>query len=148
MDLLHLRRMRPDATQAEIAAFVGCSQSSVSRWLADFVDTTEDARNVLQADALDAALELGSLMRRSKHDKIRLDASKANLQANKLLGNEDQRVSVGVQVVLGVPSSWAPQGNHNASYQNQKESVAHIGQQVTATIEGESRRKSGGESGS
>ena len=106
LDILTLRRIRPDATQQEIAAFVGCAQSTVSRWLADYTDTIEEAQKVLQASALPAAVNLQAKLH-SENDKVSLEASKAILTANKLLGHEDQTVKVGLQVVIGMPSEPA-----------------------------------------
>ena len=107
LQVLRLRALQPTATQREIAALVGCHESTVSRWLADYRDTTEDARHFLQASALDAAVRTAELMT-AKQEKVSLDASKAILSANKLLGNEQQQVQVGVQVVLGMPDFRLP----------------------------------------
>lgn len=109
LDMLRLRAMKPEATQVEIAAFLGVAQSTVSRWLADYRDSTEDASNLLKANALPASLRVAELMD-SKQDKVALDASKAILTANKLLGNEDVKVNVGVQVVIGM-STQPEEGN-------------------------------------
>lgn len=108
--ILSLKRVNPEATLQEIADAVGRSTSTVHYWLSRFTDTTEDAQKVLQADALPAALKLGHLMREAKNEKVQLDAARANLTANKLLG-EHSTTAVAVQVVLGVPANVTPEGN-------------------------------------
>ena len=109
LHILRIRALQPEATHAQIAALVGCDRSTVSRWLADYRDTVEDARNFLQASALDAAVRTAELMQ-AKQDKVSLDASKAILSANKLLGNDQAQVQVGVQVVIGMPD-FRPEGS-------------------------------------
>ncbi len=100
LSVLKLKQIRPDATQQEIATFVGCSQRTVSAWLADYRDSVAEAGDYLKASALPAAVGLVELTQ-DENAKIRLDANKAILQANKLLGNEEKTQVIGIQVVLG-----------------------------------------------
>jgi len=100
LNLLSLRSKYPDATQDTLAALVGCSQASVSRYLADYRDTVDEANLFIKAQALPAALTVAESMT-CDNPKVRLDAGKALLQANKLLGNEEKTQVIGIQVVLG-----------------------------------------------
>ena len=102
IEIFRLRRLNADATQRQIAAAVGCSEASVSRWLSA-VGTDEDAENLLAANSLPAALVVADKLN-SQDERIQMDAAKTVLKARKLL-DQDTNIRVGVQVVLGVPSS-------------------------------------------
>jgi transposase-like protein len=101
IELFRLRRLNPDATLTQIAAAVGCSQSSASRWLSA-ADTDDDAVKVLSASSLPASLVLAAKLD-STDERVQLDAAKTVLKARKLL-DSDTSIKVGVQVVLGVPA--------------------------------------------
>lgn len=102
LEIRRLRKLNPDATQAQIAAVVGCSTSSVCRWLQ--LDITDDeADNVLGHNALRAALVLVRKLE-SGDERVSLDAAKTVLKARKMLDGE-QVVKVGIQVVLGAPAN-------------------------------------------
>lgn len=107
------RLRREGLTFLQIAQLTARSVETVHRHLTLYdTDTTEDAHKVLAADALPAALELSELMRSgTSRDKVRLEAVKANLTANKLLGHESASTNVAVQVVLGVPANVTLEGN-------------------------------------
>jgi transposase-like protein len=101
LEIFRLRRLNPDATMASIAKVIGCSTSSVSRWLSA-ADTDDDAVKLLSANSLPAALVLTSKLE-STDERVQLDAAKTVLKARKIL-DSDSQVKVGVQVVLGVPA--------------------------------------------
>lgn len=61
--LLPLRRQ--GKTQTEIAHILGCDQKTVSRWLADLTDSTEDATAYLRGKALPMAQ---NIVRKGKPD--------------------------------------------------------------------------------
>lgn len=100
LHILKLRRIRPDATQAEIAAFVGTTQGTVSRWLAEYHDTVEEAGDYLKASALPAATKAVELIEHAD-GRIAHAAVRTVLEATKLL-NQDAKVDINTHVVLGV----------------------------------------------
>lgn len=99
--IFSIKAANPKATQAEIAAAVGCERSTVSRWLSDHKDTTEEAANVLNAGALRASLRVTELVE-SDQEKVALDASKTVLRAAKVLDQDSSGLKVGIQVMIGV----------------------------------------------
>jgi hypothetical protein len=101
IEMFRLRRLNPDATLAQIASVVGCSQSSASRWLSAG-DTDDDAVKLLSANSLPAAWVLANKLD-SEDERIQVDAAKTILKARKILDG-DSNIKVGVQVVLGVPA--------------------------------------------
>jgi transposase-like protein len=102
--IVKLRQLNPDATQAEIAAAVGVTQPTVSRWLAQFeVDTTEEAKKYYAANQLRAAQAVIDRLE-SEDDRTVLRAAELAHKVGKLLDG-DNTIKVGVQVVLGVPAN-------------------------------------------
>lgn len=102
--IVRLRQMNPSATQAEIAAAVGVTQATVSRWLAQFeYDSTEDAKKLYAANQLRAAQTVLDRLE-SEDDKTALRAAELTHKVGKLL-DSDTNIKVGVQVVLGVPAN-------------------------------------------
>jgi hypothetical protein len=96
-------RLRQEGlTHNQLATVTGRSLETISRQLAQFEDTRDEARNYLNGKALDAAMRLDELASTDENSKVRLDATKAILQSNKLLGNEEKTQVVGIQVVLGL----------------------------------------------
>lgn len=88
--------------QADIAAIVGCSQGTVSRWLDALEhDTTEAAQQLYAANQLRAAQAV--LRRLEDQDgKVALKAAELTHRVGGLL-DTDQPVQVGVQLVIGAP---------------------------------------------
>jgi molybdopterin synthase catalytic subunit len=102
--IIKLRQLNPDATQAEIAAAVGTTQGTVSRWLAQFeVDTTEEAKKYYAANQLRAAQAVIDRLE-SEDERTVLRAAELAHKVGKLLDG-DNTIKVGVQVVLGVPAN-------------------------------------------
>jgi transposase-like protein len=102
--IVKLRQLNPDATQAEIAAAVGVTQPTVSRWLAQFeVDTTEEAKKYYAANQLRAAQAVIDRLE-SDDERTVLRAAELAHKVGKLLDG-DNTIKVGVQVVLGVPAN-------------------------------------------
>ena len=102
-------RLRKEGLKLEdIASACGRSIETVHRHLELLsVDTTEDAGHVLKGSALEAALVLTDKMY-SSVERVGLEASKAVLAANGLSGDSSAHVTVGVQVVLGMPDLREP----------------------------------------
>jgi DNA-binding MarR family transcriptional regulator len=144
-NIVRIKRANPHARQADIAAAVGVTQGTVSRWLSALEqDTTEEANKLYAANQLRAAQ---AVINRLEDDDSRVVLKAAELahKVGKLLDSDNQ-VKVGVQVVIGMPNLPTETVIHNAPYQTQKESVGYTGQALTATdgsafvakVEGES----------
>ena len=107
LHILALKRTNPSVTQQAIADAVGCDRSTVSRWLATYSDTIDDARNVLNAGALEAAVRVTEWVK-SDDARASMDASKTVLKAAKLLEDESKSAgNVAIQVVIGMPGAPA-----------------------------------------
>jgi predicted transcriptional regulator len=107
LHIIALKKANPKATQQQIADVVGCERSTVSRWLSSYSDTIDDARNVLNAGAVEAAVRVTEHVR-SEDPRVSMDASKTVLKAAKLLDDASASVAkVGIVVHIGQPGAPA-----------------------------------------
>lgn len=128
------RLRREGLTIAQIAHLCARSAETVHRHLEQLMtDTTEDARKVLKAGAVDAALRVRELVE-SDDGRVANQAVKTVLEGAELLGKVQAQAQVGIVVHVGTedaPAGHDPLGNHNGHYQTQTEGVALTAQQVT-----------------
>jgi DNA-binding transcriptional regulator YiaG len=125
LNIFAIKAANADATQEQIAHALGVSQATVSRWLRDHRDTTEDARNLLQSGALLAASRALEWVE-SDNPKASMDATKTVLKANKLLDDGGSSVQVGLQIVVG-GGHREEQGQTTLTVDAQGVSVNHEG---------------------
>ena len=104
--IVRIKRLRPQITQQEIAALVGVSQPTVSRWLAEFEnDTVKEARQLAKNQALPATMVLKEQMK-DADPRVSQGAAKA-LVALAGVQEGSAQVQVGVQVIVGSASQPA-----------------------------------------
>lgn len=105
--IVRTKRLRPQITQSEIAALVGLSQATVSRWLAALDnDTVPEARKLAKSNALRATMKLEDQVDHAD-PRVSQGAAKA-LVALAGVQEGSAQVQVGVQVIVG--SSSQPAG--------------------------------------
>ena len=89
-----LKLKRDGLTQAEIAQRLGCTQSTVSKWLTDLTDTTEPAKEFLKGSALRMAENIVKKGRAADH-----------VAALKGLSVLQEQANAGVVIQIGVKDS-------------------------------------------
>lgn len=107
LEILQLRKAKPDIQGQEIARIVGVAPSTVSRWLKLLdTDTVPEARKLAKSQALRATMKLEDQVDHAD-PRVSQGAAKA-LVALAGVQETHTQVSVGVQVVVG--SSSQPAG--------------------------------------
>jgi transcriptional regulator with XRE-family HTH domain len=115
LNIFALKEANPNVTQQQIADAIGCDRSTVSRWLSSHRDTVDNAKQVLHAGALEAAVRVTEHVR-SDDPRVSMDASKTVLKAAKLLDDASASAAkVGIVVHIGQPG--APAGPDPLSFQ-------------------------------
>lgn len=100
LEIIQLRRAKPDIQGQEIAALVGVAPSTVSRWLKLLTtDTVPEARQLAKSQALRGTMKLADQVEHSD-PRVSQGAAKA-LVALAGVAETSQQVQVGVQVVVG-----------------------------------------------
>jgi DNA-binding transcriptional regulator YiaG len=90
-----LLKLRKDGlTQAEIAQRLGCSQGTVAKWLQQFTDTTEPAKEFLRGNALRMAQNI-----------VRKGLARDHVQTLKGLNVLENEGGGGVVVQIGISTS-------------------------------------------
>jgi hypothetical protein len=107
LEIIQLRKAKPDIQGQEIAALVGVAPSTVSRWLKLLdTDTVPEARKLAKSQALRATMKLEDQVDHSD-PRVSQGAAKA-LVALAGVQEGSAQVNVGVQVIVG--SASAPAG--------------------------------------
>ena len=106
LEIIQLRKAKPDIQGQEIAALVGVAPSTVSRWLKLLdTDTVPEARKLAKSQALRATMKLGDQVEHPD-PRVGQGAAKA-LVALAGVQEGSAQVQVGVQVIVGSASQPA-----------------------------------------
>jgi DNA-binding transcriptional regulator YdaS (Cro superfamily) len=107
LEIIQLRRAKPDISGNDIAALVGVAPSTVSRWLKLLTtDTVPEARQLAKSQALRGTMKLADQVEHSD-PRVSQGAAKALVALAGVVESTNQ-VQVGVQVIVG--SVGAPAG--------------------------------------
>ena len=106
LEIIQLRKAKPDIQGQEIAALVGVAPSTVSRWLKLLdTDTVPEARKLAKSQALRATMKLEDQVDHAD-PRVSQGAAKA-LVALAGVQEGSAQVQVGVQVIVGSASQPA-----------------------------------------
>lgn len=115
LQIIQIKRAKPDIEGKELAALVGVHPSTVSRWLKLLqTDTVPEARQLARSQALRATMKLADQVDHSDPRVSQGAASKLTALAS--VAETSQQVQLGVQVVvgqLGQPAGMDPFAGHN-----------------------------------
>lgn len=107
LQIIQIKRAKPDIEGKEIAAIVGVHPSTVSRWLKLLqTDTVKEARQLAKSQSLRATMKMSDQIDHSD-PRVSLGAAKA-ITALAGVQEGSAQVNVGVQVIVG--SSSTPAG--------------------------------------
>lgn len=100
LEIIRLRRAKPDITGNDIAALVGVAPSTVSRWLALLdTDTVKESRQLAKSQSLRATMKLADHIDHSD-PRVSQGAAKA-ITALAGVQEGSAPIQVGVQVIVG-----------------------------------------------
>jgi DNA-binding MarR family transcriptional regulator len=107
--IVQLRKINPQATQADIATAVGTTQTSVSRWLAAFSDSSKElALDYYDKAQLEIAATVVDKALHSEDERIQLKAAELAHKASRVIGDEaGSGAKVGIVVHIGQPGAPA-----------------------------------------